>query len=39
MYLGGTDDLKYFVSGSAMTKDGLIPNSYYNKYNLRSSWI
>ena len=34
---GGTDDLKYFVSGSAMTKDGLIPNSYYNKYNLRSS--
>jgi len=34
---GGSDKVRYFISGSAMLKDGLIENSYYNKYNLRSS--
>lgn len=34
---GGTDNVRYFVSGSAMMKDGLIHNSSYDKYNLRSS--
>ena len=34
---GGTDNLRYFISGSAMMKDGLIHNSSYDKYNLRSS--
>ena len=34
---GGTDNVSYFISGSAMMKDGLIHNSSYDKYNLRSS--
>lgn len=34
---GGSDNFHYFVSGSAMMKDGLIHNSSYDKYNLRSS--
>lgn len=34
---GGTDNVRYFISGSAMMKDGLIHNSSYDKYNLRSS--
>lgn len=35
---GGTDNMRYFISGSAMMKDGLIHNSSYDKYNLRSSF-
>ena len=34
---GGSDNFRYFVSGSAMMKDGLINNSSYDKYNLRTS--
>ena len=34
---GGSENLRYFVSGTAMLKDGLVDNSYYNKYNLRST--
>lgn len=34
---GGTENIKYFVSASAMMRDGLIHNSSYDKYNIRSS--
>ena len=34
---GGNDKTKFSVSGSAMLRDGIIKNSFYNKYNLRSS--
>lgn len=34
---GGADNIRYFVSASAMLKDGLIENSNYKKYNIRSS--
>ncbi len=34
---GGSDNINYFVSGSALMKDGLIKNSSYDKYNLRSN--
>ncbi|MDR2087009.1 MAG: TonB-dependent receptor [Dysgonamonadaceae bacterium] len=34
---GGAENTKYFISASALTRDGLIPNSSYDKYNLRSS--
>jgi len=34
---GGAENIKYFVSGSALVRDGLIPNSNYNKYNIRNS--
>ena len=34
---GGSDNVRYFVSGTAMLKDGLVDNSYYDKYNLRST--
>ena len=34
---GGSDDIKYFISASAMLRDGLLQNSSYNKYNIRSS--
>lgn len=34
---GGSENIRYFVSGTAMLKDGLVDNSYYNKYNLRST--
>lgn len=34
---GGSDKTKIFASGSVMLRDGLIPNSLYNKYNIRSS--
>lgn len=34
---GGADNVKYFVSASAMQRDGLIHNSSYNKYNIRSN--
>ncbi len=34
---GGSDNIRYFISGSAMLKDGLIDNSYFNKYNIRST--
>ncbi len=34
---GGTEKTQILISASAMLRDGLIPNSYYNKYNLRSN--
>lgn len=34
---GGSEKTQILISGSAMLRDGLIPNSYYNKYNLRSN--
>lgn len=34
---GGSDKLKLMVSASAMLRDGLIPTSYYDKYNLRTN--
>ena len=34
---GGSDNIRYFISGSAMLKDGLIDNSYFDKYNIRST--
>lgn len=34
---GGTEKTKVLASGSVMLRDGLIPNSLYNKYNIRSS--
>lgn len=34
---GGSEKTKIFASGSLMLRDGLIPNSSYNKYNIRSS--
>lgn len=34
---GGSDNVRYFVSGSAMLKDGLVKNSSYDKYNIRST--
>lgn len=37
MVMGGTEKTRVLVSGSAMTRDGIIPNSKYDKYNLRSN--
>lgn len=34
---GGTEKTRILASGSLMLRDGLIPNSLYNKYNVRSS--
>ncbi|MDD4515504.1 TonB-dependent receptor [Massilibacteroides sp.] len=34
---GGNEKTQILISASAMLRDGLIPNSYYNKYNLRSN--
>lgn len=34
---GGSDNIRYFVSGSMLQRDGLIYNSSYDKYTLRSS--
>lgn len=34
---GGTDKARILVSGSIMARDGIIPNSKYDKYNLRSN--
>ena len=34
---GGSDNIRYFISGSGMLRDGLIENSYYDKYNIRST--
>ena len=34
---GGSEKTRYFISGSAMLKDGLVDNSYYNKYNIRGN--
>ncbi len=34
---GGSDKINYFVSGSALSREGLIKNSSYDKYNLRSN--
>ena len=34
---GGSDKTQVHISASAMLRDGLIPNSNYNKYNLRSN--
>lgn len=34
---GGTEKTKILGSGSVMMRDGLIPGSMYNKYNVRSS--
>lgn len=34
---GGSEKIKYFVSGSALLREGLIPNSSFDKYNIRSS--
>ena len=34
---GGADNVKYFVSASAMQRDGMIYNSSFNKYNIRSN--
>lgn len=37
MVMGGTEKARVLVSGSAMARDGIIPNSKYDKYNLRSN--
>ena len=37
MVMGGTDKARVLVSGSMMARDGIIPNSKYDKYNLRSN--
>lgn len=37
MVMGGTEKARVLVSGSAMNRDGIIPNSKYDKYNLRSN--
>ncbi len=34
---GGTEKARILVSGSVMARDGIIPNSKYDKYNLRSN--
>ena len=34
---GGTNKLQYFVSATALSRDGLIKNSSYSRYNLRSN--
>ncbi len=34
---GGSNKINYFVSGSALSREGLIKNSSYDKYNLRSN--
>ncbi|WEK38015.1 MAG: TonB-dependent receptor [Candidatus Pseudobacter hemicellulosilyticus] len=36
-FSGGSEKTRYFVSGSALLRDGLIQNSSFNKYNVRSS--
>ena len=36
-FSGGIENIKYHVSASAMQRDGLIPNSSFGKYNLRST--
>ncbi|MCE6991437.1 TonB-dependent receptor [Dyadobacter sp. CY323] len=36
-FSGGVDKIKYHISGSAMMRDGLISNSAFNKYNVRST--
>lgn len=35
--IGGTDKFQYFVSGGMMDQDGIIPNSSFKRYNLRSN--
>lgn len=37
MVMGGTEKARILVSGSVMARDGIIPNSKYDKYNLRSN--
>ncbi len=34
---GGSEKIKVLISGSIMNRDGIIKNSSYNKYNLRSN--
>ena len=34
---GGTENIKYTVSAAAMQREGLIKNSSYDRYNIRSS--
>ncbi len=34
---GGSDKIRYFFSGGYLAQDGLIPNSSFNRYNLRSN--
>lgn len=36
-FSGGTNKTNYLVSGSALMREGLITNSKFNKYNLRSA--
>lgn len=37
MVMGGSEKARVLVSGSVMARDGIIPNSNYDKYNLRSN--
>lgn len=37
MVMGGTEKARVLVSGSVLARDGIIPNSKYDKYNLRSN--
>lgn len=36
-FSGGSEKMKYYVSGSALLREGIIPNSSFDKYNIRSS--
>lgn len=36
-FSGGADKMRYFISGSALLRDGMIENSSFNKYNIRST--
>ncbi len=34
---GGSDNVRYFVGGSALNQDGIIDNVWFKRYNLRSN--
>ncbi|HUX56542.1 MAG TPA: TonB-dependent receptor [Bacteroidales bacterium] len=36
-YSGGTENVTYFISGNYFDQDGILINSYYNKYSIRSN--
>ncbi len=35
---GGTDNLKYFISGGYLNQDGILLNSNYNRFSLRANF-
>ena len=36
-YSGGSENVSYFVSGNYLDQDGIVENSYFNKYSIRTN--